>query len=225
MVNHLRLCDDHLWVQSLIFILVTFIFTPWLILMSWRSYWSLHYASLLQDMIVNISIHHDHIKFLHESHICHNLLVFMLQHSILRDTMNSSLELLASRHNHPWLNIWAHHDPIFKPYVEFISLIILSRSWSIMVQPISPRMRTSEILNELHIDHILFITWNSSWSYLIQSLSSTLGHAQQYVYGIHFEFIRSPSCITMERTSFNSSNILHALQMKLFFKCITQCKH
>ena len=135
--------------------------------MSWRPYWFFHYASFLQDMITNISIHHDHIKFLHESHTGYNLLVFMIQHSLLRGTMNSSLKLLASRHNHPWLNIWAHHDPIFKTYVEFLSLVILSRCWSIMVQTISQSMRTNEILNELHIDHILFTTWNSSWSYHI----------------------------------------------------------
>ena len=143
----------------------TIIFAPWLILMSWRPYRTLHYSSLLQDKITNISIHHDHTKFLHEYHIGHHLLFFLLQHNLLRGTMNSSLELLASSHNHPWLNIWAHHDPIFKPYVEFFSLIILSRSWSIMAQPISLSMTTFEILQWSpyrphlvhHMDFILII--------------------------------------------------------------------
>lgn len=138
---------------------------------------------------------YDHMEFIHEYHISHHLFFFMLHHNILRGITNSSLELLASRPNHTWLNIWAHHDPIFKPYVEFFSLIILSRSWSIMAQPISLSMTTFEILQWTpyrshlvrHMDFILII---------FDSIIELNLDAQLYVDGIHSESIQSPSCIT-----------------------------
>lgn len=120
----------------------TFIFDPWLILMSWRPYWFL------------VRLH------------CFKKWLPISQFTMTISSFSMNL-ILAITCSSSWYNIWAHHDPIFKTYVEFFSLIILSRSWSIMAQTISQSMRMSEILNELHIDHILFITWNSSWSYHI----------------------------------------------------------
>ena len=84
----------------------TFIFAPWLILMSWRPYCYLHYASFLQDIITNISIHHDHIKFLLEYHIGHHFLVLI----------NHSLKILI--HHGSTHKPWCMHNNM---YMSFIS--------------------------------------------------------------------------------------------------------
>ena len=120
----------------------TFIFDPWLILMSWMPYWFL------------VTLH------------CFKKWLPISQFTMTISSFSMNL-ILAITCSSSWYNIWAHHDPIFKTYVEFLSLIILSRSSYIMVQTKSQSMKMSEIFNEFHIDHILFITWNSSWSYHI----------------------------------------------------------
>jgi hypothetical protein len=117
---------------------ITFIFTPRLILMSWRPYWILHYASFLQDMITNISI------------IIWPYRVYpwipYWSSFVLLHAPSQSLE----RQNEffTWITCfktwWAHHYLIFKPYLEFFSLIILLRSWS-------------------HLVHIWFNHWTQAW--------------------------------------------------------------
>lgn len=153
-------------------------------------------------MITNISIHHDHIKFLHESHIGYNLLVFMIQHmSSSWSYFQDICRILLFNYS---LKILIHHGSNHKPKHENV--------WDPQWTP-----HRSHLVH--HMEFILIV------SYLIQSLSSSLMHAQQYVYDIHLEFIRAPSCIFMEQAYFNSSNILHVLQIEHSFKCITQCKH
>ena len=136
----LSILEVNLWSSSW----STFIFAPWLILMSWRPYWYLHYASFLQDIITNISIQHDHIKFLLEYHIGHHLLILMLQHSILRaqwilhlnyllqdilihDSTYELIMILSSSicrillFNHS-LKILIHHGSIHKPWCMHINM-------------------------------------------------------------------------------------------------------
>ena len=81
----------------------------------------------------------------------------MIHYDLFRSTMNSSLDLLASLLDQ--LNLWAHHNLIFKPYLELFPLTILSRSWSIIDQLIGPSMKNFE-----------FIQWTSTWSHLIHHI-------------------------------------------------------
>jgi hypothetical protein len=71
----------------------------------------------------------------------------------------------------PWLNSWAHHNLVLKPYPEsfFCTVVFMLGSLPFMAQLICPIMATIEFLLELSLGHSSIFIWTSCWLYRTKS--------------------------------------------------------